>query len=384
MASDKELRLALVVENFLPIGQVWIWRQLFLDTVVPSIVFARNRSNEFLYPWNGVILYNKRGVFFSKVRVRLWFFFKHFYFSLNPKEKTLIRSGIKRFNIVVLHAHFGTVGCELLDLCRELNVRLIVTFHGFDATAVPKRWPGYSRKLHQLFKNSFKIIAVSAFIKQKLIELGCPPKKIDVLYLGVPIPKDKKVYWKDDSKIRFIHVGSFVEKKGVPDLIRAFSKAFPTSSNVELLLVGDGPERELCRRLISELNPANPILMKDTVPSNLVYQEFLQADVFVLNSRIDSQGTTEGLPIALLEAQSYGLPVISTLHAGIPEAVSQEGACLVPERDEESLVSALRLMVDGDRIRLMGEASRMFVEGKFNLKECNRKLERLYHSAVYE
>lgn len=375
-------KVGLIVKDFLPIGQVWIWRQLSLEKLAPVIIFARARSNEKLYPANHVIVFNQSSNFLLKVRMKLWFIFKYFYHGLNKSEKKMIKSGLSQNHISVVHAHFGTVGSEILDLCKELNMPLLVTFHGFDATSVPRRWPGYADKLHKLFQYADTIIAVSNFIREKLINLGCPPDKIALCYLGVPIPKTVKAYSIPGSRIRFIHIGSFVEKKGVPDLVKAFARAFPSDANVELMLVGDGYSKELCRELILELKPANPILMKGTVLSDQVYKEFLEADVFVLNSRIDSQGTTEGLPIALLEAQSYGLPVISTIHAGIPEAiVHNHTGLLISEKDQDALIGAMRQLNNADLIKRMGMQAHAFVKEKFNLIDCNKQLEELYRKA---
>ncbi|HEY3402079.1 MAG TPA: glycosyltransferase [Ohtaekwangia sp.] len=383
MTEKSIIKIGLVVNDFLPVGNVWIWRQLLLKEHKPEVIFAKTRSNEELYPADNVIICKKRSYLLLKIRMKLWFFFKYFYFGLSRKAEKTLRVFIPKHNLAVLHAHFGTVGCEVVDICKSLKLPLIVTFHGFDATSVPNRWPGYTRKLNDLFRYSHTIIAVSHFIKRRLIELGCPPEKIAMSYLGVPIPKACKEYIWTGSRIRFLHIGSFVEKKGVPDLVRAFVKAFPVDSNVELMLVGKGPDKTLCQKLIAELKPANPILMKDAVPSDLVYKEFLEADVFVLNSRTDSQGTTEGLPIALLEAQSYGLPAISTIHAGIPEAiVHNKTGLLINEKDQEDLIKALQQLNSSERIKRMGLAAYDFVKQKFDLEQCNNQLEDLYIQAA--
>jgi colanic acid/amylovoran biosynthesis glycosyltransferase len=382
MIEKPIVKVGLVVNDFLPVGNVWIWRQLFLKNHKPEIIFAKIRSNEELYPASNVVICKKSSILMLKIRMKLWILFKHFYYGLSRKAKQTITEVSKKHSLTVLHAHFGTVGCEVLNVCKELKLPLLVTFHGFDATSVPNRWPGYTNKLHELFRYAHKTIAVSHFIRERLIALGCPAEKIAMSYLGVPIPEACKPYSKQPARTRFIHIGSFVEKKGVPDLVRAFTKAFPVSSNVELLLVGKGPDKALCQNLISELKPANPILMKDAVPSNLVYKEFLDADVFVLNSRIDSQGTTEGLPIALLEAQSYGLPAISTLHAGIPEAIiHNETGLLIREKDEEALINALQQMNNAGRIKQMGTAAYEFMKRKFDLELCNNQLDELYRQA---
>ena len=112
-------------------------------------------------------------------------------------------------------------------------------------------------------------------------------------------------------------------------------------------------------------------------------QAYSDADVFVLNSRTDSNGTKEGLPIGILEASSAALPIISTYHAGIPESVMhRETGLLVEEYDDEGLILALKKMLDPKLRHKYGVAGRKFMEEKFSLQNCNRVLSMYYADSL--
>jgi colanic acid/amylovoran biosynthesis glycosyltransferase len=148
------------------------------------------------------------------------------------------------FEVTIIHAHFGLDGVLALPLAKQLNIPLIVTFHGYYATAnlgeiVKKNWWEYGqdylsrrgqffrelylRKRSQLFEEADCFIAVSEFIKNKLTAQGCPENKIKVHYIGIDSDK-----FTPDSQINreniVLFVGRLVEKKGCEYLIRAIAQ----------------------------------------------------------------------------------------------------------------------------------------------------------------
>ncbi len=98
---------------------------------------------------------------------------------------------VKNLHPVLVHAHFGQDGGIALPLVKNLQVPLVVTFHGLDAT-VSKEYAErsltqrmYFRRREQLKHEATLFIAVSEFIKQKLLQQGFPPERIIVHYIGV-------------------------------------------------------------------------------------------------------------------------------------------------------------------------------------------------------
>ncbi|MFN7749996.1 MAG: glycosyltransferase [Cyclobacteriaceae bacterium] len=384
MASDKELRLALVVENFLPISQVWIWRQAKIEGLTPKVVLTYHRSNPEVFDFPRLVVGVAANRSMSKLRKKFWFVFKWFKPKLSDRNTAMFKTALQEYDVNIVHAHFGTVGAEVVDLCSELQIPLVVTFHGFDATSVPVRWPGYQTKLRSVFLKCACVVSISEYLTHAIKTLGCPPEKIRVNYLGVPtncFEFTRRV--QRVGPIRFIHIGRLVEKKGVPDLVRAFTRAFPFQCDVELMIVGSGEEETLVKSLTLELRPANPIVCKEFVAPEKVREELESADVFVLNSRVDSRGTTEGLPISMLEAMATGMPVIAANHAGIPEAVEDGyNGFLIQEKNIVALAEALQKCCDRQRNDEMGRNAWRTVRSKFASEENGKQLRNLYNSVV--
>jgi len=93
-------------------------------------------------------------------------------------------------------------------------------------------------------------------------------------------------------------------------------------------------------------------------------------DIFCLPSKTTRKGEKEGIPVALMEAMSYGKPVISTRHAGIPELVEE---ILVEENNVDELAKAIELLVDNpDLRRKLGERNRKIIEEKYSKKNVTK------------
>src|SRR5260370_29828096 len=156
---------------------------------------------------------------------------------------------LKKYSPVLLHAHFGPDGATSLPLTRQMNIPLVVTFHGYDASLSSEsfresRWGRrYLRDRNILKREAAGFIAVSDFVAVKLRAQGFPAEKIQPHYIGVDTPKftpDPKI--KRDNTVLF--VGRLVEKKGCELLIRAMESVQAQMPNAELVIIGDGPLRE--------------------------------------------------------------------------------------------------------------------------------------------
>ena len=105
-----------------------------------------------------------------------------------------------------------------------------------------------------------------------------------------------------------------------------------------------------------------------------------EADVFVLNSRVGKDGDMEGLPVSLLEAMSMQLAVISTRHAGIPQAIKNgKDGLLIDEKDNNALLAGLEKLINDAGLRKrLGEAARQTVISRFTDADTNKKIAAVY------
>jgi glycosyltransferase involved in cell wall biosynthesis len=171
-----------------------------------------------------------------------------------------------------------------------------------------------------------------------------------------------------------------VPKKGVPDLITAFARLCDNYTNLELRIIGDGPEMPVCKDLVDQLNLRDKISLLGSKPHGVVNEHMKDADIYVLNSRTDDKGDMEGLPNSILEAMSMEKAVISTYHAGIPQAI-QDGVngLLVKERDNEALTAALeKLIQDRDMRRRLGVAARKTIVANFSANSMETKIQSVF------
>jgi colanic acid/amylovoran biosynthesis glycosyltransferase len=279
----------------------------------------------------------------------------------------------------LVHAHFGGDGWLVSASAARLGVPLVVTLHGHDVTRQPAS-PGahglrYRRNLRTVFQRAALLIAVSSVIRDKAIAWGADPATIRVHHTGVPVPDVAPVAEKHWD-VAF--VGRFVEKKGADDLLAALAALGPAKA----VLIGDGPLLPALRayaaahRLDATFVGAQP-------PAE-VYRLLGESRVLAAPSKTAADGDTEGLPTTIVEAAALGLPVVSTVHSGIPEAVIDGATGLLgPEADRESLTANLRKLLDDPGLcETMGRAARSHAVANFDVATQSRRLEDLYDSLL--
>ena len=108
------------------------------------------------------------------------------------------------------------------------------------------------------------------------------------------------------------------------------------------------------------------------------------SDIFVLNSRVGASGDMEGMPVSLLEAMSMQLAVVSTRHAGIPEAIDDgNNGLLVNEKDNDALGAAFEKLIVSEEFRKrLGVEARRTVVNRFTMKQTNQKIAAVYRSVA--
>jgi glycosyltransferase involved in cell wall biosynthesis len=179
-----------------------------------------------------------------------------------------------------------------------------------------------------------------------------------------------------------LFVGRLVEKKGCDHLIRAMHVVQQRIPHATLTIVGDGP----LRTGLQDLAAALGVRAKFTgaAPSALVKQLLRQTAVVCVPSRTAANGDSEGLPIVVLEAQSMGVPVVSTYHAGIPEAIihAQTGL-LAAEGDTSALAANLLLLLENEKLQSeYGVRGAQRVAERFDLQLQTKSLEDIYEEVL--
>jgi glycosyltransferase involved in cell wall biosynthesis len=291
---------------------------------------------------------------------------------------------VRDLHPALIHAHFGPDGVTALYIARSLHIPLLVTFHGYDATVRDDyaRRSFYNHRLYLRRREALKreaklFIAVSQFIRRKLLEQGFPSDKIVVHYIGV----DTEAFQPDPAVRRepiVLFVGRLTEKKGCEYLIRAMSRVQATMPEVQLIVVGDGPLRAELEGLAARLLRRYKFV--GIQPPRLVRSWMNRALILCAPSVTASSGDSEGLPITVVEALAMGLPIVSSVHAGIPEAVIHgETGFLAAERDSAALASyILQLLKDEMLWQRFSAQSRESARSVFDIHKQARALENIY------
>jgi len=293
-----------------------------------------------------------------------------------------------RRNYDIIHCHFGHNG-NLSVLLREIGAiegKIITSFHGYDVNiaSVINQDHYYT----QLFKDGDLFTTNTEFTKKKVLELGGDFKRTYILPVGLSIDKFpyKKRTIKADEAIRVLTVARLVEKKGLEYSIKAVAKVSCKYPNckVEYNIAGDGPLKDKLKSLILELGMEDKIKLLGWCNENEVRNLFEESHIFVLSSVTAENGDQEGQALVLQEAQAVGLPVISTLHNGIPEGVLDgKSGFLVPERNVDALKKKLEYLINHPKVwPEMGRAGRKFVEEHYDIKKQNKKLVNIYEGLL--
>ena len=283
------------------------------------------------------------------------------------------------FHADVFIAHFGPAGVTAAKL-RELGVirgKIATIFHGIDISS-REVLNHYTPEYQQLFRRGDLMLPISDLWAGRLQKMGCPREKIAVSRMGVDMtrfsPRPVKA---PATPLEIISVARLTEKKGLHVAIEACRQLKEQGVAFRYRILGIGPWERRLRTLIEQYQLEDVVEMPGFKPSHEVKAMLDNADVFLLPSVTGADGDMEGIPVALMEAMAVGIPVVSTLHSGIPELVeADKSGWLVPENDARALAQRLAAFsqLDTDELAPVIKRAREKVEHDFNQQVINREL----------
>ncbi len=321
--------------------------------------------------------------------VTIPFLFKSQIYTL-PKlrsSKVLYRA-LRKLKPDVVHASLtlSPLDFRLPELCEELGVPLVATFHPAFDNQVRNWASGTQYLMYQLYApalaNYDRVIVFSHLQKDLLIKLGVPSNRIAVIPNGVDVDKYSPVL--TPSKMRetwdadrvFVYQGRIAPEKNVESLLRAW-KAANMGSRSTLLMVGSGP---LLAPLRSQYGEDIGVKWLGFVAEEQKRIEILRsADVYILPSLV------EGLSLSLLEAMSCGVACIAT-DAGADGEVLEKGAGIIMRTNQSvttQLQTLLPLFRDHEELTaILGQKARDRVLERYTLSENITGVEALYQDVV--
>lgn len=279
-------------------------------------------------------------------------------------------------------AEFGFHAVRVMEATYDLGVPLVVHFRGSDLSAEGKLGVLKGR-YRRLIGGAAGLICKSRPMARTLQGLGASPERILITASGA----NAELFHGGDpgnAAPVCLAVGRFVAKKGPLHTIRAFA----LQPHGVLWMVGEGPLLSEAKVLVDRLEIADRVLFLGSLSQGDVAVLMRRVRVFVQHSLVAADGDSEGNPVAVMEAQLSGLPVVATRHAGIPEVVLDgETGLLVDEGDVVGMGAAIaHLLQDPESCAQFGAAGRERVAGAFtiehHLRDLSQFLEHTHAAAV--
>lgn len=251
----------------------------------------------------------------------------------------------KRLHADIVHIH--AIGPALLTpLARMLGMHVVFTHHGPDYDRdkwgiTAKMMLKLGERMGTMFANEVIVISevINDILKRKYGRKDC-----HLIYNGVPVPDkvNETDYLEElgiESHNYVIAMGRFVPEKNFHHLIHAFAAL--ENHNCKLVLAGDADFEDEYSKELKMLAKKNGVILTGFIKGKKLHELLTHARCFVLPS------SHEGLPIALLEAMSYDLPVIvSDIPANLEVGLNYD--CYFPTNDEKALEKKLRQKLSQD------------------------------------
>lgn len=297
----------------------------------------------------------------------------------------ILFSILRRHKYDIIHSNGYFADILGVPAAKIFGIPHVSTCHGYIAT---DRSLAIYNALDRFFlRFSTKIIAVSDTIKIALINSCVKESRVKVIKNAVPTDIDSVLFVKNRQEIRHLlgiddndfvvgYIGRLSEEKGIKHLIEASSMLIGIGVSLRVLIIGDGPSKKQLEELVRT----------ERIESRVIFPGFKKdvenwmpgIDVFVLPS------LTEGTPMALLEAMSFGIPVVASGVGGIPEVIeSAKNGILVSPGEPDEIVNAVLTVCKNDGFRAgLSKMAKETIRDRFNLNEWVKKIELVYSEII--
>ena len=294
---------------------------------------------------------------------------------------------VKTYNIDILHVHYaiphayaGYMAKQMLK--REgIEVPMITTLHGTDITLVGNH-PTYKEAVTFSINESDVVTSVSESLKRDTLRLFNVDKDIKVIPNFIGLQKTERVspckrsVMASVDELIVTHISNFRKVKRVDDVVRVFY-GIQQQLPAKLIMVGDGPDREIADQLCKDLGIKKKVLFLGNTSD--IDRILCFTDLFLLPSESESFG------LSALEAMAAGVPIVSSNAGGLSE-VNEEGVSgyLCPIGDVQTMAEkAIYILSDKDRLAQFKQNARK-VAARFDEEKIIPMYEALYYNAIKE
>ncbi|WP_315790654.1 glycosyltransferase family 4 protein [Fischerella sp. JS2] len=299
----------------------------------------------------------------------------------------VLTQSLRRIKPDIVHASLtlSPLDFVLPEICEELNLPLVATFHTPFAGKGAKLVSGTQLLAYQLYApflgNYNRVIVFSQIQRELLARMGVPSENIAVIPNGVDVnkysPGISQVKAEFDADRLFVYQGRLAPEKNVEALLRAWKQA-EMATGSKLLIVGDGPLKSSLEPFYSSEHGIH--WLGFVADENRRIEILRCADVYILPSLV------EGLSLSLLEAMACGVACLAT-DVGADGEVLEKGAGVIlnPKSVRPQLRTLLPLFQDHPELTtLLGQKARKRVLERYTLSTNIAQLELLYEEVVQQ
>ncbi len=332
----------------------------------------------------GLIADKREGWLFEKASELGVVFFenKHFKNSFNPlnllSSYKRIQNIVSQFKPDIIHVHSGAAGF-MVRFAVKNTTPTIFTAHGWSFTPGAPFIRRTIAKVSERFiaKYTTKIICVSHKDYNLALQANIiSPDKLFQIYNSVSLPLEVSAQTTKNF-VNILFVGRLAPPKDLHILFQAFSRlSYDVQEKAKIQIVGDGPAFEEFRQLSQRLGIEEKVDWFGRQTYETSRHFFEDADIFVLPTH------WEGFPMTIVEAMSYGVPVVASNVGGISEIVREDNGFLVDTRNQvEGFSHALHELIShNEKRQAMGNHARLLVQKSFSLEEFLERTFALYTS----
>lgn len=281
----------------------------------------------------------------------------------------------------IAHIHMSYKGSFfrkylIVKFSKLFKKKVILHLHGSEFEIF---YNNSNQKIKNMIKNlleSVDSVIVLGENWERIIKSIAPNAKIDIFKNAVNVP-DYKAQWSDE-KINILFLGVLIKRKGIYELIEAINELNKNgvikNKKLNFLIAGSGIEEKSIKNKINEYNISYCVEMLGWINRDMKEMLFNKSQIFILPSY------NEGLPMAILEAMSYGIPVISTDVGSVSEVVINDktGYLISPGSIKEIIESIKLIIANENAWKAKSSICKKIIEEEFNEEKYFKKIEHLY------
>ena len=379
--ADKK-RILVLQPNYQSNSEIWLQRMTFFlqDNIISIGAFNPNENK-----WRNKIPVFDLGKPHYSLLKRLMHRISP---NLLPPPKKLIEKQLlnKIQSADILLIHFIGPAIYFKKVIEKINIPVFIHVHGADIFWDLKKINPfgesyyndiYIEQVREIGKHVC-FISNSNFSTNKLLQIGIPQLKIKMKYFGVP---EQKILHKSENSIPIIlFLGRLVDFKGPDQVIKAFELTRKKGCNARLIIAGDGPLKVTCELLRHHSKYAADIDILGEVNYKKAEELYHLADIYTMhNIKGPLTNQEEAFGVSIIEAMSYGLPVVTAKSGAVCETVvhNETGIIIEPYDIEAHAEALISLVCNYNKRRKMGEAGKKRIKETFSVEAEEKQLKEI-------